>query len=457
MWSDTRSSICGQWEFSVRSAEEMAKSMVEPCTVVGTWGSLMTAESISWFMRVVPVDVKLPPLLEDYKNPCWMEKVPPQFTYEHSFFKECNHKSRGTTQKDNLDIFYNMNSSKNCTANNNNNNNNDDDGDEEDDDDDDINDDENDDDDDDDDNNNDNNNDDENYDDDDDDDDNNNSNDDDENENDDDDNNNNINDDENDDDDDDDNNSKSGTTDLFVTLKTYSKYLSPVYLKEPHYWEWKRCHDRMVCKGKHRNPTFAEYLDTLDPASERIRLETTVLEHGTEYHPLIIGDFTPSTLTFHPCWTNQAGNIDREEPLYMTAHYIRSIRPDAKFIVMMRDPVERIFSNYKMKFRLSKRLGQENAQLFHEEMLNATTYLTNCMLHQTARSCAYSVMKFDYMTHVTNSMYEIFIRDWLAVFPRDQFLFLRMEDYMESRVPNVKAIFEFLGLGKTKKCLLHDI
>ena len=34
IWSDTRSSTCDQWEICVRSAE-MAKSMVEPCTVVG--------------------------------------------------------------------------------------------------------------------------------------------------------------------------------------------------------------------------------------------------------------------------------------------------------------------------------------------------------------------------------------------------------------------------------------
>jgi len=58
MGSDTISSICDQWEFSVRSAEEMAKSMLEPCTVVGKWGSLITGEwvSISWLMRVVPVE-----------------------------------------------------------------------------------------------------------------------------------------------------------------------------------------------------------------------------------------------------------------------------------------------------------------------------------------------------------------------------------------------------------------
>ena len=32
--------------------------MLEPCTVVGKWGSLITGEwvSISWLMRVVPVE-----------------------------------------------------------------------------------------------------------------------------------------------------------------------------------------------------------------------------------------------------------------------------------------------------------------------------------------------------------------------------------------------------------------
>ena len=62
----------------------------------------------------------------------------------------------------------------------------------------------------------------------------------------------------------------------------------------------------------------------------------------------------------------------------------------------------------------------------------------------------FCLQKFDFGTHVTNSLYAVFISDWLRLFPREQFLFLRMEDYMEDRVPHIREIVSFLEFGNIR-------
>ncbi len=49
---------------------------------------------------------------------------------------------------------------------------------------------------------------------------------------------------------------------------------------------------------------------------------------------------------------------------------------------------------------------------------------------------------------VTTGMYVVYVADWLAVIPRDRFLFLQAEEYYRERVPVIKKTAEFLGIGK---------
>ena len=46
------------------------------------------------------------------------------------------------------------------------------------------------------------------------------------------------------------------------------------------------------------------------------------------------------------------------------------------------------------------------------------------------------------------SMYTVFLKDWLALFDRDQFLVLRAEDYYSDMTGTLATAFEFLGVRK---------
>lgn len=56
---------------------------------------------------------------------------------------------------------------------------------------------------------------------------------------------------------------------------------------------------------------------------------------------MISGEGTPTTLTNDYGWMNHPGNKGLTEPKYINAHYIHSIRPETKLIVIMREPAER--------------------------------------------------------------------------------------------------------------------
>jgi N-acetylgalactosamine 4-sulfate 6-O-sulfotransferase len=45
-------------------------------------------------------------------------------------------------------------------------------------------------------------------------------------------------------------------------------------------------------------------------------------------------------------------------------------------------------------------------------------------------------------------MYPVFMADWLRIWPKEQMLFLRNEDYGKDMEGTLDKVFEFLGLGK---------
>ena len=52
-------------------------------------------------------------------------------------------------------------------------------------------------------------------------------------------------------------------------------------------------------------------------------------------------------------------------------------------------------------------------------------------------------------------MYSVFLEEWLRVFPRDQILVVRAEDYFKDRTPTLNTIFNFLGLGRCSPYLKY--
>ena len=54
-----------------------------------------------------------------------------------------------------------------------------------------------------------------------------------------------------------------------------------------------------------------------------------------------VGDYTPDTMSGNLRWQDRYGNRGLDMPRYSTPDYIYSMNPNTKFIVLLRDPVER--------------------------------------------------------------------------------------------------------------------
>ncbi|MCX5925453.1 MAG: sulfotransferase domain-containing protein [Candidatus Dependentiae bacterium] len=101
---------------------------------------------------------------------------------------------------------------------------------------------------------------------------------------------------------------------------------------------------------------------------------------------------------------------------------IYSLFPHTKLIVLLRDPVERAWSHYKMQWRRGnegKKLGTQES--FEYELINRPDLLLR-------------------------GLYADLFKRWFAYFPRNQFLIIKSEDLRANPDKIVNQVFSFLGL-----------
>ncbi|XP_062586889.1 carbohydrate sulfotransferase 15-like [Saccostrea cucullata] len=139
------------------------------------------------------------------------------------------------------------------------------------------------------------------------------------------------------------------------------------------------------------------------------------------------------------CWKHiRQNNLDSMEPAFITAHLIRHIQPETKFILMLRHPADRLFDHY-----MNEKGRTRSAVEFHFDVLKSIKELNNCKLIFTTRQCVYSQK---YQAPITESLYDIHLQDWLSVFPRKQVLILRHEDYVKYPSHTLNQVFRFLEI-----------
>ena len=153
-------------------------------------------------------------------------------------------------------------------------------------------------------------------------------------------------------------------------------------------------------------------------------------------------DFTPNYL----CHAGALRNI------YATARDPSELR----FIVLMRDPIMRAFSEFSMftawGWDKSKSFVESTAaQVKKFRTCNATLFARPDLLHSLPDKELFAYMSKCFkgmaMEYVTNSLYPVCIAGALRIFKREQFLFLRFEDLMRMKAPAVlNLLSNFTGL-----------
>ncbi|NER47330.1 MAG: tetratricopeptide repeat protein [Symploca sp. SIO1A3] len=121
---------------------------------------------------------------------------------------------------------------------------------------------------------------------------------------------------------------------------------------------------------------------------------------------------------------------------YKTAQRLLQFFPHMKLIILLRNPVERVLSHYYMNCRYRWESSSLEEAIFSElEMLSQQPTID---LH----SQVYATNGF----YITRSKYVESIKQWMELFPKEQFLILQSEDFFSDPAATVDQVFQFLEL-----------
>jgi hypothetical protein len=118
---------------------------------------------------------------------------------------------------------------------------------------------------------------------------------------------------------------------------------------------------------------------------------------------------------------------------------IKEIIPNVKFIVMLRNPVDRTLSHYKRRIR-NKIETKSLDDLIKYELNNFEKEFANYVNNEN------SIALYPAISYLSNSKYSQQIEIWFKYFPRDRFLFINSNDYFKNPLKEYNRILTFLEL-----------
>ncbi|WP_170861295.1 sulfotransferase [Geitlerinema sp. PCC 9228] len=120
---------------------------------------------------------------------------------------------------------------------------------------------------------------------------------------------------------------------------------------------------------------------------------------------------------------------------------IKELFPDTKFIVLLRNPSDRAYAHYNHEVR-NKR---EPLPSF-EEAVNAEPERLRGELEKMLSDPTYESEVRDRKSYLERGKYQEQLQRWFDLFPREQFLIFKSEDFFVDPQSVLKEIWQFLDL-----------
>lgn len=237
---------------------------------------------------------------------------------------------------------------------------------------------------------------------------------------------------------------KCGTTDLYDRLRLHPNVHFSV-IKEPHWWTRKRFGIVRLKEPFHKPFPLEDYLDLFDLAAQQIQdfHNEDILLDSRGMDQILTGEASASTMWDNSAWSYFYDNITNTEPPVLIQDFIHAFQPSAKFVVMLRDPVERLYSDY-----LYFAIANKSAEDFNDKVNESLQMFEGCLQASSQRSCAYNTTFSNTLpVRLQVGLYVIYLWDWLSVFDLDQFLILRLEDHAANITQSMRLVYKFLDLG----------
>ena len=140
---------------------------------------------------------------------------------------------------------------------------------------------------------------------------------------------------------------------------------------------------------------------------------------------------------------------------------IPQVLPTSKFIVVMRNPLDMLYSAFWFSctmrgIKLSMTTRLKGPEIFHERIVEKIKQFNNCTKSYSLDRCVFHV-SFNIFNGTTDlkrcgrsrldmALYYVHVRKWLSIVPRDKFLFLTLEEISTDSHKVAKKIIQFLEL-----------
>ena len=244
---------------------------------------------------------------------------------------------------------------------------------------------------------------------------------------------------------------KSGSTQLYEMLVKH-RNIVPGLRKEVHWWTKYPFNARFP----HNLLAVLKYLMYFASASKFIST-----------HPQVLTiDGSQSTV-----WDTRK----LDNPCIMP-YLVSSVVPNAKYVVIMREPAERLYSDflYLSRLRLNhtahtgtvmnkSQLLTDIPKIFHQTVLLQLKKFHTCLGMYPLEVCAEVVLSGTNVTGTVQvlrlgiSLYYVHIAKWLRFVPRQQMLFLRTEDLEKCPYSLLQRVWRFLEVPIQSPYELADV
>ena len=160
---------------------------------------------------------------------------------------------------------------------------------------------------------------------------------------------------------------KSGTNNLYTKLVHHP--MVSRNKKEFHWWN----RARFVRYQTLSKMTMLQCMNWYKKSTIKMS-RSIVKQNGDDYHPMIFSDGTASLLYDQLQWHKISQNSNTTRPCIISAHVIKHVLPQVKFLVILRNLTNRLYSDYtyyKQSFASSEK--------FHELVEQGTQWFKDCL------------------------------------------------------------------------------
>jgi len=123
---------------------------------------------------------------------------------------------------------------------------------------------------------------------------------------------------------------------------------------------------------------------------------------------------------------------------------IKNTLPHTKFIVLLRNPIDRAYSHYNQNLHLDYEFRSFEDALTHEQERIKGRFIK---MQQNEHYYSWDYDLYGYLEH---GMYVNKLEIWLREFPREQFLFIQTEEFLKNTETIYRQALEFLNLSPLK-------